>query len=357
MRARWLRAAFGFTLIELLVVIAIIAVLIGLLLPAIQKVREAANRMSCGNNLKQIGLAVMNFHDQQGRFPTSGGHWEHGISYTTKDGTSPQGIDLQTAGWLYQILPYIEQGNAANVSDLTNANRKSIKTPFPVEVWYADVTDAWPVGPARHSVIKTYYCPSRRAGGLYYNSPAHSGFTNLNDYCAAAPGRVPLRNNEIPDQTFWGDDGRFNGVIYPILLGNLGDGNAKYRNVPCKIADVTDGTSNTMVAAEKFVPSNEYGGGHWADDTGPMAGWDPDIGRSTVSNPTFCLNPTRDIPLPQSDPRWSHCGMVYGGAHPGGINAVFVDGSVHHIKYGIDPNVFNMLGHKSDGGVIQLDGL
>jgi prepilin-type N-terminal cleavage/methylation domain-containing protein/prepilin-type processing-associated H-X9-DG protein len=356
MRARWLRAAFGFTLIELLVVIAIIAVLIGLLLPAVQKVREAANRMTCSNNLKQIGLAVMNVHDQQGRFPTGGGHWEQGISYTGKDGTAPEGVELQTAGWLYQILPYIEQGNAYLVSDLTTANTKGIKAPFPQQIYYADVTDALPVGAARHTVIKTYYCPSRRPAALYYNSPAHSGFTNLTDYCAAAPGRVPLRANEIPDQTFWGDDGRFNGVIYPILLGQ-DPGSQKYRNVASRIADVTDGTSNTMLAAEKFVPTNEYHGGHWADDTGPMAGWDPDIGRSTVSNTTYCQNPTRDIPLPQSDPKWSNCGMVFGSAHPAGINAVFADGSVHHIRFGVDPNVFNMLGHKSDGGVFTLEDL
>jgi prepilin-type N-terminal cleavage/methylation domain-containing protein/prepilin-type processing-associated H-X9-DG protein len=357
MRARWLRATLGFTLIELLVVIAIIAVLIGLLLPAVQKIREAANRMSCGNNLKQIGLAVMNFHDVQGRFPTGGGDWKQGISYTTQDGTTPQGTHLQTAGWLYQILPYIEQGNAYNVSDMTAANKENFKSPFPETIWCVNVSDSLPVGPARRNPIKTYYCPSRRASRLYYNSTSKSALTSLTDYCATVPGRVPLRAQELPDQTFWGDNGRFNGVIYPILVGRLQDNNARYRNVPCKIADVTDGTSNTMLSGDKWVPTNEYAGSHWADDTGPMAGWDPDIARSTVSNPTFCKNPTRDIPLPSSDPKWTNCGYVFGGAHPSGINAVFVDGSVHHIKYGVDANVFNMLGHKSDGGVFQLDDL
>src|SRR5438132_11362525 len=108
------------TLIELLVVIAIIAVLVGLLLPAVQKVREAANRMSCQNNLHQIGLGLHHFHDAYGNFPTGGGDWGDGISYQA--GGNPYTGKLQMAGFFYQLLPFIEQDNRWKSLDYDPAN-------------------------------------------------------------------------------------------------------------------------------------------------------------------------------------------------------------------------------------------
>src|SRR5712692_3939760 len=116
MRLYWRQLRVGFTLIELLVVIAIIGVLIALLLPAVQKVREAANRTQCANNLKQIGLAVHNFHDTYGTFPNTGAWWATGAGYDASG--TPIGIKYQTAGWMYQIMPFIEQDNLYKMSDL-----------------------------------------------------------------------------------------------------------------------------------------------------------------------------------------------------------------------------------------------
>src|SRR6266851_1161092 len=182
MRILWWRFRLGFTLIELLVVIAIIGVLIALLLPAVQKVREAANRTACANNLKQIGLAVHNFHDTYGVFPTQGGWWYTGIAYDPTG--NPLGYKYQTAGWGYQILPFLEQDNLYKLPDLLPAgttpktgavNAIYFNVPGNVDIrtggkndttfgpqggYFIDLGNTSVnigVGPARANPVKTYY--------------------------------------------------------------------------------------------------------------------------------------------------------------------------------------------------------
>jgi len=394
MRSYWRRLRIGFTLVELLVVIAIIGVLIALLLPAVQKVREAANRTQCANNLKQIGLAVHNFHDTNGAFPNTGAWWVTGTGYSQSGDPLP--LKYQTAGWMYQIMPFMEQDNLYKSPDLlpigatpqTAINVQLLNTNIP-EVGGTtfgppgsycirnSVRDPnspnWP-GPQRRTPVKIYYCPSRRAAAQLNNG------LGLNDYASVAPGQVPLHKDsagqyeddpiglvygwESHDVGYTGNDfGLHHGVI---PVGNRWQGEI----VKHTFASVKDGTSNTMMVGEKFVPINDYGGGNGADDTGPMEGVDSDIIRSTATCQDFSFN-TNDYQKgaphgPLSNPHqdinvdgWSGTGWAssfqFGSAHPAGINAVFADGSVHSIKYGIDPDVFNAIGHMDDGTNLHVD--
>src|SRR6266851_625260 len=391
MRILWWRFRLGFTLIELLVVIAIIGVLIALLLPAVQKVREAANRTAFANNLKQIGLAVHNFHDTYGVFPTQGGWWYTGIAYDPTG--NPYGYKYQTAGWGYQILPFLEQDNLYKLSDLLPAgdtpttgavnfayfgqkNSQGHTVPGPKNGYYIDLSNTSVnigVGPARANPVKTYYCPSRRPAALY-----NWNHTNMNDYVAVAPGQVPMHRNSagrIDEDTFgliWGwsqtepggDYGQHHGVL---SMGNRWDGEVTRHT----FASVKDGTSNTMMVAEKFVFVNQYPGGNGCDDTGPFEGVDGDTVRTCASLQTSILpvggnnigpvplsNPHQDVTInsvPQLMGDTWNTSMQLGSAHPAGINAVFADGSVHNIKYGIDPDIFNALGNMDDGTTLHSD--
>jgi len=375
---RWLRR--GFTLVELLVVIAIIGVLVSLLLPAVQKIREAANRMSCGNNCKQIGLAIHNFHDSFGQFPTAGAEWNTDPSYDAAG--IPCKPDLQTACWLYQILPYIEQDNMYKLQDLANKTNSyppyvgSVAAPTPP--WPAgnyidtlDEPDQWnggTIGPLTLTGIpKTFFCPSRRP------AVPHPGWRVLkNDYASVTPGPVPLPvdSNGIvttnPEWEYWGP--QYNGVIAKGIDLSCGGGTCKFNGKHTKVtfAQVLDGTSNTMAVAEKLIPTNLYDDWHFGDDKGAFHGYDEVNARSTVNNPRYLTNPQHDFVVDpnnqtndgadptQSAPYWK-AGFIFGSAHPAGINAVFADGSVHLIKYGIDPQIFNMLGHRADGQNITWD--
>jgi prepilin-type N-terminal cleavage/methylation domain-containing protein len=393
----------SFTLIELLVVIAIIGVLIALLLPAVQKVREAANRISCGNNCKQIGLALHNFHDTWLRFPTSGSEWNHGVSYGPDHQPLPTG--LQVSSWEFQILPFMEQDNLFKLPESNivppgtgvGSNMGPLPSkvtippgPFPPGSYvtvidhfngkFSGPDDALTGDLTKTGQPSTFFCPSRRT-----TNNQRPGWRHMkNDYAAAIPGQVPLPRDTqgnvqlSPEDDFWGDpinNWQWMGVISKGIDCNNSDSNpltatwSKHGKVT--FASVTDGTSNTMAVGEKFMPTWAYEGWWFGDDKGGFHGYDNDNTRSTINGtvtsgwnwpalPTstgvaYFPNPVRDFNVVQNGTDDWHAGFVFGAAHPAGLNAVFADGSVHNIKYGIDPDVFNALGNRADGTTLHSD--
>jgi prepilin-type N-terminal cleavage/methylation domain-containing protein/prepilin-type processing-associated H-X9-DG protein len=317
----------GFTLIELLVVIAIIALLMALLLPAIQKVREAASRMQCGNHLKQIGIATHNFYGDYNHFPHGGTYQFWPIQYD--DGTTPRVGANQCVGWMVLILLYVEQDNLFKQVELTTS--------------YAP-------GPISGTAVPIYFCPSRRAPAPSPNGRA------MNDYAAAIPGtkyNPPGTTQPDPADSWWrtfadaqADHG---GVICRVQdLGSTFPQGFRGKEQKITFGSITDGSSNTLVVGEKFVSPANYLGNNGGDDTGWVNGWDADVIRAT-GMPLIRDSNTTQLPM-----QWHEWGG-FGSPHPGGMNGLFADGSVRNLDYAMDGYVFWLLGQRNDGVVVTLD--
>jgi len=283
----------AFTLIELLVVIAIIAVLIGLLLPAVQKVREAAARMTCQNNLKQLGLAFHSYHDSLQTFPNGG---SDGPNTNCCSATSRAGWT-----WMYYILPYIEQDNLFRSTSDTTVSQ---------------------------TAVKTFYCPSRRQPIVYSNGArcdyAGNGGTTLGN-----EGREGMLTRQ------WISPSSAKSATAPIEQTR-------------RISDVTDGLSNTIMLGEKQVHPTRLGSAGGDNETWNNSGWDQDHVRfGGVVPQDDNLHPNLSQPT-----FWSE---RFGSSHTGGVNYALGDGSVKFIRYGIDATNWMRLCRIADGEVINVD--
>lgn len=360
----------GFTLIELLVVIAIIAILIGLLLPAVQKVREAAARMQCQNNLKQIGLACHNYHSSYGRFPTAGQCESTGANSTTYVTQSPA----------TQILPYIEQDNVYNLMDhsFTYAQMQaagydmSRLHPKSQGRVYNDPASPSTIAAAKAS-IPTFLCPSTPVEPGERSPDGYGCFdymfitvSDLEDGSAGATTPAGTRPT---------DGARRVAMTVQGCLTCEGR----------KITAVRDGTSNTILCIEdagrahpsvglfgalssRTSPVNE--GPAWSGGSSGgrrMYAWaDPDATTNGLSGPSNSLgnrlakvnNFSNPIGGPTECP-WSvnNCGPNDEpfGFHSGGVNAVMGDGSVRFISDTVAPLTLKYLTGASEGVIVNLD--
>ena len=313
----------GFTLVELLVVIAIIGILVALLLPAVQSAREAARRMQCSNNLKQMGLAWHNHHAAFNRFPTGGWGWNW-------IGEPDRGTDKsQPGGWVFNTLPYAEQGN---LHDLGKATTGTTFTNL--------------VSQRAQTALGMMNCPSRRQPKAYQDGTQYRtsqgnfnpGKSGRSDY-AANCGDQP--RNELSSGPGTIAEGDNPGYSWPDASGETG---VCFQRSEISIGEIRDGTTNTFMIGEKYLPPDNYTtGSDAADNENMYVGYDNDIYRSSHANYGV---PAQDRPGLVNKFSW-------GSVHGSGFNMALCDGSVRSISYSIDMVIYARLGNRSDGLVVD----
>jgi prepilin-type N-terminal cleavage/methylation domain-containing protein len=322
----------GFTLIELLVVIAIIAILIGLLLPAVQKVRQASARMSSANNLKQILLACHAYHDARGYLPYNG--MRPSSSTPAPNQGLPNSTIDGTGSYLYQILPYVEQGNLYRSWNYTAA-------PGPNQ--YPTTS---PLSATNHPElmisVKTFLCPGRSRQGFHTLETVQTGYT-----CAGPVTDYAINTsiNRPPDNTW--------------LTNN---GSTDFMDTRKTIQGIPDGSSGTILVAGNSIYTTQYtdGGdnvnGLW-DESWARGGYGGSgrPGRYSSSNTaagqaTYVL--VQDQPPPPAGQPKTITG-TFGGPFPGGALAGFADGHVQSVNWGVSSQVLCYLTVPNDGQVVN----
>jgi prepilin-type processing-associated H-X9-DG protein/prepilin-type N-terminal cleavage/methylation domain-containing protein len=328
----------AFTLIELLVVIAIIGILVSLLLPAVQKVREAAARLKCQNNFKQFGLACHSYADANGNVLPPGGKSMPQWSSWTDNGT-----------WLVYTLPYLEQQNLYNsLGDLTISNQCDIaqngvqnsagQTVYPFS------TDGTPYNGTNGVKLPYARCPSDDYDDTV---PVSNYVGSLGSQCAIGPYGCD------PNQPYCNGQAQKPSWNYPVSPDhgnspNAGDIRGVFNRVGTRIkfpAAITDGLSNTIMVGESLPGSHD----HLAQNRW----WYFNGGQShcTTIIPINQLMPEQVNNSAAGCLNWSNWDTSWGfkSRHTGGANFLFCDGSVHFINQSIDRMTYNLLGCRNDG--------
>ncbi len=304
----------AFTLVELLVVVVIIGILIALLLPAVNKVREMARATQCANNLTQIGKAFQTHENEHKYFPTGGGAVWSESSRTIVNGT-PAGYDQQYWGWCYQILPYIEQYNLwANPNDAT-----VLSTP-----------------------ISGFFCPSRRRPmAINWDGAIRA----MIDY--AGNGGTALEPGGETDGRY--GTGQPDGVLVM---------NGTPTFAPISTTLVTNGVSNTLLVGEKLMNVGCLGQAQADDNEGAVEGYQDDSIRWTMQAADLQTLGYPTTPLIEPDfyaglnvyyRNEYYWGLRWGSSHPAGVQFVFCDSSVHMISFNVDPNTLRNLSSRNSG--------
>ena len=338
------KGATGFTLVELLVVIAIIGVLVGLLLPAVQAARESARRMSCLNNMKQLGLAAHLHHDAVGYLPPA--RYEPGMNPVA--GQECGGIHPT---WLVRLFPYLEQKGAAE--------RWNVNLP-----WYEHDAEV------REFVPDVFLCPSRRAGtrpvgysgelpgdtgpvrrlpcGCPINGGGDRGFAplvvtasgGLADYAGNHGDLTPGATGAATDYYFGGNG---SGTIISVRARcRLGVPNDPADRI--KLASVTDGQTNTFLFGEKHVPAEMLA--QFPEDSPAYDGRHLPASTRLAGPGLRLANGPRDIMADM---------LSFGSWHPGICHFVLVDGSVRGLSNATDTRLLGNLANRGDARVVELE--